>query len=274
MSRANTLFSKNDRDRGLRLGLKMKTTNLAELPKAVAVYADGGFQYIELYVVPGTYEGTAASWKSLGIPVLLHAPHTADGVNIADQSLRQSNLRAYEEVKAFADLLLSQIIIVHGGCDGSLDETLSQLQKIHDPRLFIENKPVRGLGGETCRGCSPEEIRSIRDMGGVQGFVLDFGHAVYAARSLKMDPMDLIEEYLQMHPDLFHLSDGHDDSEQDMHLNLGKGNFDIEAFCRLIPANGMLTLETPRTPNSGFNDFIQDVRFFNKVFQELGARPR
>lgn len=273
MSRANTSSSKNELGKGLRLGLKMKTTNLSELPEVKASYREGVFDYIELYVVPATYAGTVMEWKALNIPIILHAPHTADGVNIADRALGPSNLRAYAEVQRFADTLATPLIIVHGGCNGSLEEAVNQLGTIHDPRLYIENKPMKGLGGEICRGCSPEEIRMFLDEKVVHGLVLDFGHAVYAARSLNMDPMDLIDGYMQMEPALFHLSDGHDTSEKDMHLNLGKGNLDIEAFCRLIPAQGMLTLETPRSTDSGLNVFLQDVRFLNRVYQEVGAGP-
>ena len=138
------------------------------------------------------------------------------------------------------------------------------LRRINDPRIYIENKPLRGIGGEICIGCSPDEFDKIFQAGVVCGCVLDFGHAVYAACSLDTDPFDFINLFMEFNPILFHLSDGYGSSETDMHLNLGIGDLDIQGFFSFIPDNGMLTLETPHDLKTGLDNFARDIYFLHK----------
>ncbi len=185
------------------------------------------------------------------------------GVNLADRKVVKDNLSVYQEVKRFADSVFSSIIIVHSGSDGTLDEVVNQLISINDQRLCIENKPVKGLSCETCLGNLPDDIKYIFAATGLSGFVLDFGHAVCAANTHGMDHFRLINELLSLHPVVFHLSDGDIFSEKDMHLNIGKGNFGIKDFYRLVPKCSNLTIETPREPTSGLGDFQKDVGILN-----------
>jgi len=198
-------------------------------------------------------------------PVISHMSelqqHQLVNVNIADFQLRQTNLISYQEVKKFADALSSPIIIVHPGCNGSLEEVIEQLMLINDNRLCIENKPQQGLNGQICRGSSPEEIQSILNGSTLKGFVLDFGHAIYAAKSYQMDPMNMINEFMKFNPVLFHLADGEKSSEKDVHHRLGEGNLDLKKLVFTIPKNASVTLETPRSSKTDLKEFVQDIAY-------------
>jgi sugar phosphate isomerase/epimerase len=260
----------------LKLGLKLKSTDLTFLPEAEALYQRELFHYIELYVVPASYGETSSAWEALSIPTIIHAPHTSNGINIADYRLRSLNLKAYQEVKLFANRLSSPIIIAHAGCDGSIEEAINQLRLINEARIYIENKPLKGLNGEICRGCSPEEFKKIFAEGVVCGSVLDFGHASCAARSFGMGPMELIKEFIKFNPMVYHVSDGDKSSEKDVHLNLGKGDLNVEEFFSVIPRDGMVTLETPRRSESGLQDFVEDVIYLKEKIQldlQIKERP-
>jgi endonuclease IV len=179
--------------------------------------------------------------------------------------LRKKNQEAYEEVKRFSDRISSSIIIAHGGCDGSLEELIHQLRMINDARIIIENKPLKGLNGEVCRGCSPEEFKMIFDEGVVSGSVLDFGHALCAALSFGLDHLEMIEEFMKFNPMLFHLSDGERSSEKDTHFNFGKGNLNLHRLVSVVPEGGLLTIETPRDSSKGLKDFVDDVNYLHKI---------
>ena len=69
-------------------------------------------------------------------------------------------------------------------------------------------------------------------------------------------------------PKVFHLSDGDSFSEKDVHYNLGKGDFRLAEFLSIVPDSGLLTIETPRDPLKGFEDFINDINFLNELFRE------
>ncbi len=250
---------------GIHFGLKVGSKDATVVSDISRLYREQMFHYIELYVVQGTYETAIVPLKSLNIPFVIHAPHTGNGVNLADPERMPSNLEAYQEAKRFADALSAEVIIAHGGCDGSIDEAIRQLRMISDERICIENKPVKGLKGEECRGSSSEEIKRIITEGGASGFVLDFGHAVYAARSLGISPVGLIKEFLDFSPRLYHLADGDKGSEVDVHLNLGRGDFDLKELLSFVPVDSMLTIETPRDPSKGLHDFVRDIGYVENV---------
>lgn len=251
----------------LNLGLKLRSTDVDLQSEAMALYKGQLFQYIELYIKPGSYDEFGNAWGALKIPMIIHAPHSLDGVNLADSRLREKNQRAYEEVRRFSDRVSSSIIIAHGGCDGPIEEVIHQLRLLNDDRIIIENKPLRGLNGEVCRGSSPEEFKRIFDEGVVTGCVLDFGHALCAARSFGTDRMEIVEGFMNFNPMLFHVSDGDTTTEKDVHKNLGKGDLDVKEFFSIIPDNGTVTLETPRETKPGLGDFIEDVSYLKEHLQ-------
>lgn len=74
-------------------------------------------------------------------------------------------------------------------------EVVHQLSPYADECFLIENKPIRGLDGSTCVGSIYSDLKLIIDgIGKGTGFCLDFGHAICAARTLKKEPIEFINE--------------------------------------------------------------------------------
>ncbi len=249
----------------VRIGLKLWTTDTHLLEESQHCFANGVYDYIELYVIPGTFNQTSTAWNSGNVPIIIHAPHSGHGVNLADRSLRKNNQTVYDEVKRYADLLASPHIIVHPGNNGELDEIINQLLLINDERICLENKPVRGISGETCLGSVPAEIEKILSATRLKGFVLDFGHAAYASRTVGCNLFEMIVDLMEFNPLLFHLADGSLTSEKDMHLNLGEGNLPLSCLLSFVVGDCMVTLETPRHSESGLDDFADDVLFLRTL---------
>jgi len=252
----------------INIGLKLGTLDIQFINEAKFYFKKGLFDYIELYVIPDTIKTTGEKWKAAGIPIIIHAPHGSHNVNIANASFADYNIQVYEEVKQFADILCSPVIIVHSGHSGTLEEAIRQIKLINDQRICIENKPIKGLSGEVCIGNSPKDIETVLSFAGLSGFVLDFGHAVCASRTLGLDPLIFIKKFISLNPRIFHLSDGNVFSEVDAHLNLGKGNFMISDFINLLPAYSNLTLETPINKDNGLNDFKKDTDYLNSILRK------
>lgn len=253
----------------LKIGLKLSTTDFALIPEIYRIH-DEFCDYVELYIIPNSYERAINHWKGLGVPYIIHAPHSFHGVNLAQEEKNNLNKRSFIESQRFADDLGSHAIIVHGGNNGSISETIRNLRCFDDQRISLENKPKMGLQGELCVGWSPLEFHQVSDAGALSGMTLDFGHATYAARSSGIDVKIMLSEFMKYQPRIFHLSDGYTDSEMDMHLNLGKGNLNISMFLDFIPAGGLLTIETPRSRETGLLDFINDVKFLRQIVEEKG----
>jgi len=244
-----------------KIGLKLWSTDGAILPEAVRLYDERRFDYIELYIVPGTYSSESKKWGSFLGEYVIHCPHGGNGFNLADSDLRENNHIKFQEVQTFADRLKADSIIVHLGNNGSLDEAILQIKGLNDNRICVENKPIEGLNGEVCVGCTPEDVEKVLQESHTKGFVLDFGHAIYAANTLKIDLYDFIENFLPLDPKIFHLSDGLINSTKDCHFNLGEGDFDLSTLISFVHSGSSITLETPHNKEMGLGNFLKDLQF-------------
>lgn len=247
--------------------------------EAIRLYSEGLFDYIELYVVPETLE-TLDKWKKLTsqtpsplagegrgteIPFIIHNPHFAQGFNLAKKEKEQRNKEIYNQTKQFADELNAKYIIFHGGIDGDIRETAVQLSLFNEKRALIENKPFVALpnkmGGEFCRGYNIDEIKTVMDITNC-GFCFDFGHAICAANSLGLDVYEYCRNFLELKPDMYHLTDLKDiNSPYDSHLHLGTGELDFRKIFDMIPDNSYVTFETVKNSKENLDDFIEDMKW-------------
>jgi sugar phosphate isomerase/epimerase len=249
----------------LNIGLKLYSTDTSLIDNALRIQEEGFYDYIELYIIPGSYKQAISDWMLFNVPFIIHAPHSFHGINLAQANMWKANQRNFKEAQLFADSLGADIIIVHGGNNGSLVETLRQIVLLDEKRIALENKPKFGLKNEVCIGWSPSEFRQAVDAGFPNAFVLDFVHAICAANSLDVDVMVIINEFMKFKPRIFHLSDGDNSSEKDIHLNLGKGSLDLAGFLSFVPEGALLTIETPRNPSNGLEDFVNDICFLRNI---------
>lgn len=259
----DVLFSEYE----IKIGLKLWSTNVNLIAQAKSFYDENLFQYIELYAVPGTYDETIKQWKSCPVPYAIHCSHSAHGFNLANKQSREKNKEIFSDVKMFADALNSKAIIVHGGNDGNIDETIMQIQDIWDERILIENKPKIGLNHCLCIGWNPQEIQKIKESGKLSGFVLDFAHAFCAANASGEDQDEFIDGFLPEKPRMFHLSDGDKYSDKDKHMNFGEGNFDIKKLVFKVPAGSSMTIETPMG-EGGLDYFKKDISYLNELLKK------
>ena len=255
----------------MNIGLKLWSANTdAYLREARRLYAEGVFDYLELYVVPGSQE-TLPIWEKLridlNIPFVIHAPHSLHGVNLADAANSAANAKAFDEVKRFADMLVASKIIVHGGwCleNGNpataLAQLIAQLKPLADERFLIENKPYLPINNLPRRlvGSTPDEIRSV--LAAVKcGFCLDIGHAVASANAHAADWRVWLADFLSLRPAMFHLSDIHADSKLDQHLHFGTGTLPLADVVSLLPRDANVSIETKRDSADNLNDFEKDA---------------
>lgn len=261
----------------MKLGLKIWSVNTGSyLHEARRLYAEGVYDYLELYIVPGSQE-TLSTWqglhRDLSLPFVLHAPHSRHGVNLADADKRVSNAKAFDEVRRFADGLGAEKIIVHGGWYAEAGDSAAahaqlaaQLTSFADARLLLENKPYLPIGGLPRRlvGSTPDEIRSVLAEAGC-GFCLDIGHMVVSANAHRADWRSWFGDFLSLRPAMFHLSDLKDDSIVDQHLHFGDGALPLGMILARLSSEARISIETQRNSKTNLNDFVEDVRMLKKV---------
>ncbi len=249
-----------------RFGLKLWSNNDHYVNEAVRLFDKGIYQYIELYLLPGTENKMVEMWKGLDIPYIVHAPHFLAGLNLAKREQKETNLRLLEETRRFADKLSAEHIIVHPGIGGDIEETASQIKEINESRFLIENKPHYAIIDDLiCNGSTPKEIEFILEETKI-GFCLDIGHAFCAERGLMKESMSFLYGFLNLKPEMYHLTDGVYESVYDRHDHIGTGNYDIATIVNLIPHGKRITVETIKDSVDNLSDFEEDIECLRKSY--------
>lgn len=249
-----------------RLGLKLWSTNEHYVNIAKELYDKNIYDYIELYAIPESLDKYIHLWQALDIPYIIHAPHFVHGINFSVKDKLQENIKlAYEALK-YADYLNAEKVIFHPGINGDYRETARQLQLINDERILIENKPYHvaiqqkeSSLNNICVGYSPEQIEYIMQKGQV-GLCLDIGHGICAANSLQIDYISFLQDFINLKPKMYHISDGEAKGTIDKHYNINKGSFDFQKIFSIIPKGSTISIETEKTSKDNLDDFICDVR--------------
>lgn len=247
-----------------KLGLKAWSTNLPLIPEAIMAFRKGTLDFVEVYCVPGSANETMTPWAQSKLPITVHAPHSMGGLNFSLSEKEKSNRLLAEESLRFADAVGSGSVIFHPGTQGSIEETIRQIRFIYDPRMVIENKPLKGIDGSICVGSTVSEIMHILDELKLR-FCLDFGHAVAAANSLGMEPLQLVKSFVGLEPSFFHMTDGDLGSELDRHDGYGKGTFPLKLFSQLIPDAAFVTDEASRMHPNSVSEYLIDREYIEKV---------
>ena len=252
----------------IKLGLKLASKDIQYTNDILRYYEQGVFQYIELFTLTNTFDDAISYWKQFNIPFGIHAPHSAAGLNLANVTKRIENKTKITEAIKFADELKAQYIIFHSGVNGMTNEVVQQLTPFADERFLIENKPIRGLDGSTCVGSIYSDLKLIIDgIGKGTGFCLDFGHAICAARTLKKEPLDFIEELLKLKPRVYHLTDGDFNSELDSHLHYGTGSFPLKEILTFVSDGGMVTNEAKRFNINNLSEIEADSKNLKLIIE-------
>ena len=246
----------------MQIGLKLWSINTDfYYEEAKKLYNQGYFDYIELYVVPDTLN-TLEKWKELDIPFILHAPHFMHNVNLADKDKLKYNKSIYAQVEIFRQELNTEHTIVHAGMNGTINETIRQLQIIKPQNFLIENKPYLPplIPDYKCVGSTIAEIQKVLTELSC-GFCLDIGHALCTANSLNLEPYAYLAEFQTLSPIMYHLSDGDIQSPLDQHLHFGEGNYNLKKIFSIINPHAKISIETKKNSKENLNDFIEDIKW-------------
>ena len=245
----------------IKFGLKLWSINHDIIDKAMDLIKDDIFQYIELMPIPNT---EITPFLKYGTPYIIHATTERHGLNIADKEREEFNLKTIYSCIEWADKLNAKYLILHPGF-GLIGNAIEFLNKIDDRRILIENMPKVGLNGEKMIGYTPEQIKKM--LGNKFGLCLDLNHAIKASISLRKPYKEFIEEFLELKPKMFHISDGKLNNEKDEHLNIGEGDYDFEFLMGCINEgkSKYMTLETPRAKLNSFADDLKNLDRLNKV---------
>lgn len=193
-----------------------------------------GFDYFELYINPEKNR-EKRPWEKW------------DVVHVEKKDLvKPEGVACGKYAIDLAAKLGSKYVIIHSGVfhkkeTKTLAENLKSLvdyAKQQKTELLLEN--LFHFNNEHYASAPEEMAHLIKETG--CGFVLDFEHAVRFAHGANRTLYNVLHELMKLKPAMYHLCDGFKTCENRSHLTLGKGDFDIEHFLKII-GDGMCTLE-------------------------------
>jgi deoxyribonuclease-4 len=232
--------------------------------------------FIEAYY---TKERTELSrLLSLDTRWVVHGPHSGHGFNTVDGS----NMKFFEDSIVLAYELGAKYVILHPGHyrEGNRKvlfnrmienmKKLKSLCKKNKVGILIENIiPFLHMGPDIPIisekdegfGFAPEEVKKILKELRCE-FVLDFSHAYISSLHLNVDYKEFIGEFMKLRPVMFHICDGNLGKKKDMHLPLGKGNYDLPFFISVIDRDVTLEIKPPTLEN-----FAESKKYIERILK-------
>jgi len=262
--------------KNLRLGLKLFSNQFEQYKKeAIEVIEKGFADYIELFVYPDSL-GILKDWETLktkyGINFTIHSPHSSQNVNLVVPELLDYNKKIYHEMDIYMDALDAEYMIIHCGREGTVKETVRQLNIINPTRMMIENTPYYSpkMPDIAAAGGTVEDIKYVLDNHDC-GFCLDVGHSFCTAVALGLKPYEYMAKFLELKPHCYHLSDGEINNKTDIHYHITKGDYDWERIMKSLNLSCNMTLETitKNYKKSLLDEFVDDTKILREICSKL-----
>jgi endonuclease IV len=222
---------------GIHFGLKLWARNYDHISEAAELIRCGVFDYLEIMPEAGYDAGI----YPLDINYVVHANKF---MNPADPSRDDHNRSMMRLSIQWANILKSDIIIVHPG-QGVLEESckfLNDDEWISDERIIVENMPYIIDDRSNIPGNNPSDIKKYG-----RSICLDIGHMISSSVSHHVDYRTFFKSFLELKPKMAHIMDGYGSTDQDQHLAIGEGDYDLRYIVnKLIEARiQYATIETP-----------------------------
>lgn len=231
-------------------------------------FLDSFTEIADFFEVQAIQKNDYSFLKKYSIPIVIHAEHYDFGVNYADNSKRDFNMKSINFAIKLADLTNAKKIIVH---PGNIEKTnsfcskgnaINFLNEINDKRILIENLPVKENNPLVSSLCfSPEQIKEFVNLAG-KGFCFDVNHAL-----IGKIPGDygFIRKFVKLNPGHYHIGGQKDNSLTDSHLPLNDSDLNLHKILNQYPKDAEITLETK--PN--IKDAEKDLEIIKEVVEGL-----
>lgn len=263
----------NMRQFGLKLWSKDFIKNKEFAKNAEVALKEGLFDYLELFAQPSSFEETKEAVKSafLGTKVVIHAPHSVQKLDIANPQELENNRLRLKDSQLFADLLGAEIIILHPGLlrgEQYLAESIRQFLIFNDKRLTVENLPAYcSSTRHDLHGVLPEEIKRFIEETGAP-FCLDFSHATCGANYYHRNLYEVLTEFKNLKPAMYHLCDGDVASTEDSHWHFGEGNYDLKRLVKdFTTENALITMETGHGIPVDIEPWLKDIHYIRELIK-------
>lgn len=209
--------------------------------------------------------------KNFSLPMVIHAEHQIFGVNLADSSKKEFNLKSINFARKLADFVNAKKIIVHpgeiekGNKNCSVKDSINFFKGISDDRILVENLPT-GFHFTPEKyhrlGQTPREIKKFLKETKIK-FCFDVNHAIERIKKFN-GKYGFIKKYIKLNPAHYHIG-GQKPSDGTEHLCLESSELDLKKILSYYPDDAEITLET----EVDIAKVEKDIEIIRSVLKEL-----
>jgi len=248
----------------IKYGIKLWTNNKGLFRKAINLYKEKKFDFIELYNNSSHAHDYKALAKLKNAPVTIH---NTNNQGFHKFIIKKKQLSVWNKTVELADFFNSPYIIVHPGQNHTFKTFRENLKKINDKRILIENMPGLDIFGQPMYG---QKINELKKINKTNNICFDFEKAIKAACYQNINYKKFIRDCItELNPFYFHISGGDKNNPVDEHKNLWESNFDFKWIKNILnkktlEKNIFLVFESPKTTDNLKND-IKNINYFKKL---------
>jgi endonuclease IV len=231
---------------------------------------------IDFFEVMAVQEKDYSFAKNISVPIVIHAEHQGFGVNPADSTKKEKNLKSINFAKKFADSVNATKIIVHpgeiekGNKNCSIKNAINFFKEINDGRILVENLPKyqNSENKSLCR--TPHQIKQFMKKTNVK-FCFDINHAMECMEKFEGKNYNFIKKYIKLNPAHYHIG-GHNFKEMKSHLSLLNSDLDLKKVLKFYPEDAEISLEVAvyLKKETDALELEKEVRIIKKAISELG----
>lgn len=233
----------------MKYGIGIWTTQERLLPLAEELWHEGKISFIEAVLIPdGDTLFYPESFRRCPIPQTAHFPHDFWGVNLADESQKERNIKLLQDAKVM-EPMFEDIMTIHlgtlptpEGYDEAFKRATDMVLTYYGKDAVIENLPKIGFDNKRlfCIGYDPDEFADLPFR-----LCLDIDHAGQYAEQEKLMLEPLIQRFLSLKPVHYHGTD--------------------VAYKKFLPKDVSVVIETARTLHKSLKENEKDLRLWNLI---------
>lgn len=223
---------------------------------------------VDFFEIMAVQKNDYSFLKNFSLPMVIHAEHQGFGVNLADSSKKEFNLKAINFARKVADSVNAKKIIVHpgeiekGNKNFSMKNAVNFLNELDDERILVENlykeKPSE------IRLCkTPREIKKFMKKTNTK-FCFDVNHAIGVIKNFN-GKYNFVKKYIQLNPAHYHIG-GQRPSDGAEHICLADSELDLKKILSYYPDDAEITLET----EVEIAKVEKDIEIIRNALKELG----
>jgi len=224
---------------------------------------------VDFFEIMAAQKNDYSFLRKFSLPIVIHAEHSGFGINYADISKKEENIKSISFAMKLADKVNAGKIIVHPGLIERKNKNYSEknaidfIKELNDRRILIENLHGSENLKNTYSLCRKSgEVKKFMKKTNTK-FCFDINHALACIKNFN-ENYNFMKKYVKLNPAHYHLG-GQSIKDKQTHLCFEKSDLNLREVFRYLPKDAEITLEV----ETDIKKVEKDIDIIKKVINEL-----